>query len=132
MGPLMNEQREQKLLIDPRMLDEIRALEQNGVPGLLSKAINKYLEHSQKVISALETAVRNGDADAQYQAAHSLKGSSASMGALRLAELCGELETMDRQNKVQNSAQRFEDVTSLHASVCEALKMDWLEEAALS
>ena len=130
MGPLMNEQREQKLLIDPRALDEIRSLEQNGVPGLLSKAINKYLEHSQRVISALETAVRDGDADGQYRAAHSLKGSSASMGALGLAELCGELETMGRQNKVENSAQLFGDLLPLYGSVCEVLKTHRLEDAA--
>ena len=130
MGPLMNEQLEQKLLIDPRALDEIRSLEQNGVPGLLSKAINKYLEHSQKVIRTLETAVRNGDADGQYRAAHSLKGSSASLGALWLAEVCGELETIGRQNKVENSAQLLGELIPLYTSVCEALKTHWLKDAA--
>ena len=123
MEPTVNEHPE-KPLIDPIALDEIRSLEQNGVPGLLSKAINKYLEYSQTLMSTLETAVRNRDAHAQYQAAHSLKGSSASMGARALAERCGELETMGRHGELVSSTQLFENLTPLYTSVCEELRAE--------
>ena len=47
-------------------------------------------------MTALRDAVVQGDAPAMKLAAHSLKGSSSTMGAKRMAALCDELETLAR------------------------------------
>lgn len=41
----------------------------------------------------MTAAVERGDGDARRRRAHSLKGSAGNLGAARLAELCGALES---------------------------------------
>nr|WP_218626439.1 Hpt domain-containing protein [Pseudomonas sp. dw_358] len=50
------------------------------------------------------------DADGLAQAAHSLKGSSSNMGAVRLAELCRQLEQEAEQLSPTATAQLLQDI----------------------
>ena len=118
-----------KTLIDPRALNDIRSLEQNGIPGLLAKAIKMYLEHSATLVRELEAAVQSGDADDQFRTAHSLKSSSASMGAIQLAAMCASLEAMGRQGETGDAPHLLEQMLPLYSAVCDALRADWLEAA---
>ncbi len=81
--------------IDPKALDAIRAIEQQGKPDLLVKVINIYLENSLQLLEALRRAASQGDAENVKRQAHSLKSSSANVGALRLSALCKDLEKAD-------------------------------------
>ena len=54
------------------------------------------MENSPKLMEAIRQAVTFGDASAMQKAAHSLKSTSGNLGAMRLAELCKELENMGR------------------------------------
>ena len=78
----------------------------------------------------LGKAVGNGDTDAQFRNAHSLKSSSASMGAVRLAALCATLEASGREGQLGAAPQVFEEMVPLHSAVCAALKTHWLDTAA--
>ncbi len=82
----------ERVSIDPEALETIRALERQGKPHLLSRVINLYLEDSLRLLEALRQASTQGDGAGLKSRAHSLKSSSANVGALRLAELCEELE----------------------------------------
>jgi HPt (histidine-containing phosphotransfer) domain-containing protein len=82
--------------LDPGVFETIRDLERQGAQGLLQKAIQLYLEDSPKLLKALEEAVSTADASALGRAAHSLKSMSANLGAVRLAELCKDLEKTGR------------------------------------
>jgi CheY-like chemotaxis protein len=78
--------------IDREVLNTIRALQRQGKPDLLRRVINIYLEDSLKLLEALRQALSQGDGVGLKRQAHSLKSSSANVGALQLAELCKELE----------------------------------------
>ena len=67
-----------------------------GKPANLTALINCYLTESPKLIQAIADAVSSEDANALREAAHSLKSSSASLGAARLAHLGKALETYGR------------------------------------
>ena len=82
--------------IDRKALEALRALQRQGKPDLLVKLINIYLEDSVRLLEALRRAHSEGDVGGLKRQAHSLKSSSASVGALRLASLCKELEAMVR------------------------------------
>lgn len=56
--------------------------------------IDTYLNDSATRIESLAIEVNRGDADAVRRAAHSFKGSSSNIGASRLADYCGVMETM--------------------------------------
>jgi CheY-like chemotaxis protein len=79
--------------IDPEALETIRALERQGRPDMLARVISFYLEDSLRLLEALRRASSEGDEIGVKREAHSLKSSSANVGALRLAELCKELES---------------------------------------
>ncbi len=68
--------------------------------------IETYLDCSGKLIDNLQMAIENNDANLLEQAAHSLKSSSASLGAVRLAELCKQLEIQGRAQDMQDAASK--------------------------
>jgi len=55
-----------------------------------------YLGSAPPLLEALRIAVTQGDAAATHQAVHSLRSSSANIGALHLASLCREMESAAR------------------------------------
>ena len=78
--------------LDVKALDNIRALQRPGAPNLLEKIIALYLEDAPKLLQAMRDAAGAGDASALQRAAHTFKSSSANLGAVQLADLCGKLE----------------------------------------
>jgi CheY-like chemotaxis protein len=90
--------------VDRQALKNLRALESEGGADVLDKLIQNYLSHSPQLLQALQEAVARNDAISLQKGAHSLKSSSTSLGALTLAALCQELETLGRQCSLENAA----------------------------
>ncbi len=63
-----------------------------GSPESLAKAISLYLRDLPKYRETVLSAIANGDDKSVYQAAHTLKSSSAYLGFDKLAGLCATLE----------------------------------------
>ena len=82
--------------INPAVLDGIRALDNNGGQGLLGKVLSLYLSDSPKLVEGILSATQKGDGESLRMAAHSLKSSSANVGAINLSELCRKIEEMAR------------------------------------
>lgn len=78
---------------DPEALTR---LERFGGRKLLHEMIALYLRSAANRLSAAEAGMAAGDAVAAENALHSLKSSSAQLGALRLSRLCEEGETIAR------------------------------------
>jgi len=89
--------------LDPQPLDALRALQQTGGSDVLGKVLRTYLRSAPPLLTALREAVAGGDAAAVRQAAHSLKSSSAQVGALVFSAHCKELEALGRANTLTNA-----------------------------
>ena len=89
--------------LDPKPLDALRALQQTGGSDVLGKVLRTYLQSAPPLLTALREAVAGSDAAAVRQAAHSLKSSSAQIGALALSAHCKELEALGRANTLTNA-----------------------------
>ena len=63
------------------------------MPEVLLDLLDPYLEESTSLVDAIHTGLRQGDLSSMLRPAHSLKSSSASIGAMRLSKLCSDLET---------------------------------------
>jgi HPt (histidine-containing phosphotransfer) domain-containing protein len=61
-------------------------------PGFLERLINAYLEEAPKYARAVRASLPAGDWDGLKMAAHTLKSSSANLGAERLSAVCLKLE----------------------------------------
>ncbi|MBY8971111.1 Hpt domain-containing protein [Pseudomonas sp. P867] len=72
--------------LDPDVLSGL----QDVMEGEYPKLLDTFLDDSQKRIEALRDA--RDDAKALGRIAHSFKGSSGHLGAVRLAQLCQRLE----------------------------------------
>ncbi len=116
-------------LIDPLALDRIRSLDEGGASALLRKIIGIFLDNSPQLLDAIKTASATNDAQALRAAAHSLKSNAANLGALRLAEICKELEHMGRNNTLTAAAPLINDMEQELYLACTALKNELPEVA---
>jgi HPt (histidine-containing phosphotransfer) domain-containing protein len=82
--------------LDPRGLDQIRALQRPGAPSIVGKVIRIYLTSTPELLTAMRAGMVQRNSEAVRQAAHSLKSASANLGATGLAELCRALESQAR------------------------------------
>ncbi|SEL48502.1 Hpt sensor hybrid histidine kinase [Pseudoxanthomonas sp. GM95] len=88
------------IALDTSVLDELA--EVTG-PGL-ARIIHVFLEDAPRLISELETASAIPDLDAMRAAAHSLKSSSANMGAMALSAAAKRIELGAREQRLDRPA----------------------------
>ncbi len=107
--------------LDPGKIDTIRMLDPEGTAGLLNKIVGLFIEKSADLIGRIQGAVAAGDAEGVFRAAHSLKSSSATIGAVDLADTCRQLETMGRRGALQGADELSRKAESEFHRVCAAL-----------
>ena len=81
--------------IDVARIRELRELDAPD-GAYVEQLVAAFLENAARIVQTLRDAVQEGDPQAVERAAHALKGSSANIGATRLAELAHLLETLGR------------------------------------
>ncbi len=108
-------------VLDPNALDTIRQLQQPGAPCLLGKIIGLYLESSQELREKLRGAIDKSDSNALAEAAHALKSSSANVGAMVLADLSKQLETLGRQDDLNDAPSLLDRFDAEYHRVVDAL-----------
>ncbi|NYT02022.1 MAG: PAS domain S-box protein [Methanosarcinales archaeon] len=96
--------------LDQRSLDRLRELQVEGEPEIIHELADLFLSHAPARIQAIIQAVEQRDADALLREAHSLKSSSANMGALRLSELSRQLEVMGRSSRMEGAKEKVEEL----------------------
>ncbi|HEV8715810.1 MAG TPA: ATP-binding protein [Candidatus Binatia bacterium] len=115
-------------VIDLQALGDIRGLQRENSPALLSKVIHNYLDRAPQLLAALHEAVTQHDASTVQKAAHSLKSSSATLGAATLAALCQDLETMGHQHNLENATAVLSAATAEYEMVRGALATELQKE----
>ncbi len=116
--------------LNPAALDKIRALQREGQPDIVRKVASMFLDSSVKLVQGLEEAMMVSDAEKVRHNAHSLKSSSASLGAELLAQLCQELEQMGKERRLDNAFSVLTKLQVEYKLVCEALQQMLRQRAA--
>ncbi len=96
--------------IDAAAFSQIESLDPRGVQGLVRKVISVYLSDAPTLLGRIEKAIAASAPRDLWQAAHALKSSSASLGALRLASLCHEIETVGRAGGCAGAADHLASI----------------------
>ena len=112
--------------LEQKVLDDLRALESETGADLLNQVIGAYLGSSGELARALREGVEAGDAAAMARAAHTLKSSSAQVGARKLAALCKEMEARGRAGDLEDAATLCAELESELETVQEALAAEQL------
>jgi HPt (histidine-containing phosphotransfer) domain-containing protein len=84
-------------VFDHQALHRLRALDPSGQNQLLVRVMKAFELSLQRLSTQLRDARQQQDVSAVRHAAHTLKSSSASVGALRLSGLCLDVETALRR-----------------------------------
>jgi len=79
-------------VMDPKALENIRALQRAGAPDLLTRVVQAYLSETPRSLEDLQEALGQGDLRALQRTTHNLKSSSANLGAVSVANLVRKLE----------------------------------------
>lgn len=110
-------------ILDSQVIQGIRVLQSEG-EDFLGTIVDMYLVESSRLIDRLRQVVNSGSAGELQQAAHSLKGSSANVGAARLAQACLDLETIARDGPLEQAIECFLVVEQEYARAVEALRIE--------
>ncbi|MFK7989131.1 MAG: Hpt domain-containing protein [Sandaracinaceae bacterium] len=86
------------------MIEQLHEMLAFAGPEAIRDIFQLYLADVPRRIDALQDALAHADAEGLRRAAHGLRGSSVSIGANKLAELCGALEEGTVEPKRQVAA----------------------------
>jgi HPt (histidine-containing phosphotransfer) domain-containing protein len=108
--------------IDRKVHDGIRALEGEGNRGLLERIINLYLTEAPRLVEGVLSAAEKGDTETLLRGVHTLKSSSANVGATGLSDLCRKVEATARAGEtIAAGDPLLSKLEGEHRSVLEAL-----------
>ena len=97
-------------VIDPAMIELIRDMERRGSNRLLERLVATYITTARKLVEKATHALKAGDAGALQLAVHTLKSSSANLGAIELSRRFAELERLARSRELQAAQDEWNGV----------------------
>ncbi|MCB1875612.1 MAG: response regulator [Chromatiales bacterium] len=104
-------------VLDGQALDNLRSLQRPGSPDLVQKVIHAYFDSAPTLFQAIRSAVERGDAKGLREASHALKASSSHIGARRLMQTCGTIETLGRENRQSEALALLEPLQEQYDAV---------------
>jgi len=110
-------------VINPLALDAIRALSAGQGELLLQRVLATFLQDTPRQLAALREAVALSDPATIRKTAHSLKSSSANVGADALARLFKDLEHMARTGRDEGAADLLAQLEREFQSVRHSLSL---------
>ena len=90
-----------ELLFDNSVLDQIRQLQMDDEPDLVSEVIRTYFQDTDAIMDSLSRAQEEGDTTIIKRSAHTLKSSSANVGAMMLSVKAKRLEDSCENNSLE-------------------------------
>jgi HPt (histidine-containing phosphotransfer) domain-containing protein len=87
-------------ILDTGVLDELRASVGDD-DAFIADLITTYVGEGTDHLAAMEAAATARDAAAIVRPAHTLKSSSAALGAMRLAQIAREIEAAGRASEIE-------------------------------
>jgi len=85
------------LVIDPQTVENLRQLNPGDHDEFLREIVGIYFEDTPRRIAELEESLAAGDQAKFTRAAHSVKGSSANVGAMAVRAVAEQIEHKSKQ-----------------------------------
>ncbi len=110
-------------------LDSTPILDRSAIDGLVAvmdkevtEVLDVFVENAARLIGEIEQSAQQGNAEGLKSAAHTLKSSSAMFGALRLSNVCKELELMGRTDTLEGAREKVACAKTEYEQAIAALK----------
>ena len=106
-------------VIDLTQLNALRKINPSSGDSILKKLITIYLKSSPGFLAQIEDAITTTDRVVLKRAAHTLKSSTANVGATRLAELCKKMETIAETQQITDASAVLSEIQQeFHLVTC--------------
>ncbi len=110
--------------LDQQALDRLRELDPDGRHGVVQRVLTAFEGSLARMCTVLQDQARAEQPDESVinSIAHTLKSSSASVGALALARRCAEVERLIRERPGRELAPEIEQLLSDSAAALAAVR----------
>jgi TMAO reductase system sensor TorS len=108
-------------VLDAEAVEELRRIEADSGGDLFDRILGSYASSSATLVASLRDALQAHDADGVAMAAHSLKSSSANVGAVTLSALCGTIEDLALTRRLPEAHRHVGELERQHAQVAAAI-----------
>jgi HPt (histidine-containing phosphotransfer) domain-containing protein len=96
--------------LDAESIARLRALAEASEPSLLDQIFTAFLQDSAERIRTLRDALSGSDPELIRRAAHALRGASANVGALQMADVARRLEGIGDKNGENSAAELIDEL----------------------
>jgi CheY-like chemotaxis protein len=107
-----------KVTLDHSAIEAVRQLDPDGEDRLLARLIALYRDDSSQLLADIDNGMKVSDAEAVARAAHTLKSSSANLGATNVAAIARQIENSARNGDLTDM---MSSITKLRAQRTVAL-----------
>ena len=80
--------------LDLTVLESLRLIQQEGGGEIVDRLVATFLEEAPSRLAALRADAERGDSQSFWRTAHALNGTCRSVGAVRMGEICLQLERL--------------------------------------
>jgi len=109
---------------DPAPLEALRQIERDGATGLVLKVIDTWMASSRQLIVQLQDSLGANDVRTLHRTAHTLKSSSANVGAMRLSLLAKTLEADAEAGRTAEATTLIARIESAYADAVAAIERE--------
>jgi PAS domain S-box-containing protein len=109
-------------MLDAQALERLRELDPTGENRLMERVVSAFESSVGRLMPQLEEALNTNELGGIRHVAHTLKSSSASIGAMKLSKMCADLESRARSEQADGMAERIAELQSEVEIVRVALK----------
>ena len=121
----MSDMRELPPAISPKEFQALSEMVGQDMPEILADILETYLIEAKDLMASVATLKVAENSVETVRAVHSLKSSSASLGAMRLSDLCAELENYSRGlGGDLDVVQQVDEIQAEFARVCMVLEAE--------
>ncbi|WP_448265931.1 PAS domain S-box protein [Nostoc sp. DSM 114159] len=114
--------------IDAKILQSLQLM-LRGDRVAFAELIECYLTETARLVQHISTAIASQDIQTIWKTAHKLKSSSASIGAIALAQVCKVLEVQARSSNLENNLELLSLLYQEYEQVKTALEKELAKEA---
>ena len=108
--------------IDSSVIELIRDMERRGAVRLLERLVATYTTTAAKLVEQIAYALKTSDFVSLQHAAHTLKSSSANLGAIELARRFGTLERLARERSAAAAHEEWAPTLAEYQRAIQALQ----------
>jgi two-component system sensor histidine kinase/response regulator len=108
--------------IDSSVFSEIRAFKGASGEARLKRIMAQFAAEAPALLQTIRMGHSEGKQDAVWRAAHTLKSSSAMLGAMQLSSRCATIEVLARDNGLETVTQHLQPLDADLAAAIEGLQ----------